>query len=283
MKKSQIKKDITPILENWPENASEVTARLITGKDGQAQLQMRLDCGILQMNLDDRPDGIRLHGCFSCLEYLQRILTRAGPAGLERRVRENRIGEKLWDQLARELSQFYHRRLALLAIAKQFKQAGRYRQAKQFYRKAIRDANHTLKAMDFISQHCRQEDYIDAHERFKPFVLWHRALALTQTQLLDGDFDEAVEQVKYGMNAISQVYEDHGLRKWLRYDPSVAELRALERKIRKKYDVKVTLKEQLEKAVGSEDYELAAQIRDKLRARGQFNLPLAQRIIPAES
>jgi len=269
-------KDITAILANWPKDEAMVTARLIKGEDSVEMIQVRLDCGLLQMYLDGRPDGTRPHGHETYFEYLQRHCQSKYGGEAEQFLHRN---EQVWELLDRELSQFYHRRLALLALAKQFQQAGRRGRARRFYSKAVRDANHTLQAMNFIKQYCDDADHVESHERFKPFVLWHRTLALAQMQMLAKDFDEAIEQVKLGMDGIAKVYESHGLKKWLRYDPSLAELRTLEREIRRKYGVKATLKEQLQQAIGSENFELAARIRDTLRAKGKFD-PHLGRAIP---
>ena len=37
-------------------------ARKIVGEDGKEKLQVRLDLGLLQMELNGRPDGERPHG-----------------------------------------------------------------------------------------------------------------------------------------------------------------------------------------------------------------------------
>ena len=50
-------KDIAVILNGWDYNPDEVTVRRILGLDGRVKIQMRLDLGILQMEVDGRPDG----------------------------------------------------------------------------------------------------------------------------------------------------------------------------------------------------------------------------------
>ena len=54
--------DISRILNNWEFNAEDICARKIVGQDGREKLQVRVDLGMLQMNLDGRPDGTRPHG-----------------------------------------------------------------------------------------------------------------------------------------------------------------------------------------------------------------------------
>ena len=55
-------KDIGHILKGWEYEAGTINVRRITGNDGQPKLQMRLDLGLLQMEMDGRPDGERPHG-----------------------------------------------------------------------------------------------------------------------------------------------------------------------------------------------------------------------------
>ena len=49
--------DISDILEDWPFKPGEVNVRRIMGNDGREKLQMRIDLGILQMEISGRPDG----------------------------------------------------------------------------------------------------------------------------------------------------------------------------------------------------------------------------------
>jgi len=248
-----------------------VNARVITSGAGEPMLQMRIDCGILQMHLAGRPDGTRPHGFATYLEYLDRRLeTLREP---DDNNEDSGKSRRLWLELDREMTQYYHRRLALLAVASQTQDSGQPYAAKEAYERAAGDANHTLRAMDFIVDNCDDEDNVDSHEHFRPFVLWHRTIAMTQQRIIETDFDEAVEQIKCGMTEIVNVYKEHGMTKWLKHDPSIAELKSLEKQIRRRYNIKVTLKEQLEQALTVENYEKAAKIRDQLKAKGNFLPP----------
>ncbi len=265
----KVSKDIGSLLKDWPTNSSAVTARIIVGNDGRPQLQIRLECGIMQMELNGRPDGLRPHKCQTFLEYVERKVNE--DQELETHPEESTgLSKKIWSELDREMTQFYHRRLGLLAVAKKAQDDKDTELARNCYRQAARDAEHTLRAMDFIRDHCDDDDHIEDHERLRPFVLWHWTIALTQQRIIDQDFDLAIEQVKQGMGTITKVYEDHGLTKWLKHDPSMAELRQLEKQIRKRYGIKATLREQLQSALAREDYEKAAAIRDQLKAKGRF-------------
>lgn len=235
-------------------------------------LQVRIDCGLLQMQIQGRPDGTRPHGCRTYLEYLEgRPHPSIAADGPDEKQREQ--SRRIWLDLDREMTQFYHRRIGLLAVAREAQRKKNVDLSKRYYRGVFRDANYTLRAMDFIADNCDDEETVDMHERFRPFILWHRTIASTQQRVLDKDFDEAIEQIKHGRSEIAGVYKEHGLGKWLRHDPAITELKALEKKIRRRHGIKATLKEQLQQALSVENYEKAADVRDQLRAKGRFTPP----------
>src|SRR3954463_13643664 len=64
-------KDITPVLSDWEYEAGTINVRKVAGLDGRPKLQMRLDLGLLQMELTGRPDGTRPHDCESLLDYYE--------------------------------------------------------------------------------------------------------------------------------------------------------------------------------------------------------------------
>src|SRR5438874_12848537 len=64
-------KDITSVLKGWDYESGTINVRKVTGIDGSPKLQMRLDLGLLQMELSGRPDGLRPHGSESLLDYFE--------------------------------------------------------------------------------------------------------------------------------------------------------------------------------------------------------------------
>ena len=54
--------DIRPILAGWNFEPDLVQVRIISGDDGTQKIQMRMDLGLLQMEIDGRPDGERPEG-----------------------------------------------------------------------------------------------------------------------------------------------------------------------------------------------------------------------------
>ena len=53
------RKDIDDLLTQWRYEPGEVMARLVKAGDGREVLQMRVDMGVLQMEVQGRPDGAR--------------------------------------------------------------------------------------------------------------------------------------------------------------------------------------------------------------------------------
>src|SRR3954467_11415787 len=67
-------KDISRVLKGWDYEPGTINVRKIAGQDGSPKLQMRLDLGLLQMEMTGRPDGARPHGHESLLEYFESLL-----------------------------------------------------------------------------------------------------------------------------------------------------------------------------------------------------------------
>ena len=76
-------KDITAILDGWDYDPDELQVRIVAGDDGRDKLQMRIDLGLIQMELSGRPDGSRP----------RRVRVAAGrPRGPGRAAAESRRG-----------------------------------------------------------------------------------------------------------------------------------------------------------------------------------------------
>lgn len=71
--------DISELLTDWEYQPGQVIVRRFKGKDGHEKLQLRVDLGLLQMNVEGRPDGKRPLGYPSWLEnYQARLLKYVG-------------------------------------------------------------------------------------------------------------------------------------------------------------------------------------------------------------
>jgi len=238
-------KHIDHILRKWPYNPASVSARICQGTDGRDVLQMRVDMGLLQMEVDGRPDGERPQGYDTYFDYL---LSRTMHEGEELTLSEEECVE-----VDREFVQFYHRRVCWLRL--------------QQYREAMEDADHTLALMDFCLEHATDEEWIMSHEQYRPFVLFHRIQAGALAELEEDGPEAAVQEVNRGLQRVRELFESHELEDQFEEDELVQRLIRLRESLREEYRVGRTLHERLADAVAAEQYELAAQLRDELRRR----------------
>ncbi len=246
------KQDIDEILKQWPFDPQSVNVRMLESAQRRV-LQMRVDMGILQLETDGRPDGNRFQGATTYFEFLQRKSVQA----------ENKfeLDEDSCLEIDREFVQFYHRRVCWL-------------QLKEF-ELAVRDADHTLGLMDFCKAHSVDEQWTISHEQYRPFVLYHRTQAAALAHINGENEDEenpdmaelAIEEVNEGLLKLHELFVEYDAEDQFDDDELVQRLTEFREGLREKYDVGLTLKEQLEVAVTNEDYELAARLRDELSKR----------------
>jgi len=50
--------DLNTLLKDWPHESGAIKVRKVPGLDGREKLQLRIDLGLLQMELEGRPDGL---------------------------------------------------------------------------------------------------------------------------------------------------------------------------------------------------------------------------------
>ena len=240
-------KHIDHLLRNWPYDPRAVSARVCQGSDGREILQMRVDMGILQLEVEGRPDGTRPFGFDTYFDYLLSRVVHEGDSF--------ELDEEQSVEVDREFVQFYHRRVCWLKL--------------QQYREAARDADHTLSLMDFCVQHASDESWVTSHEQYRPFVLFHRIQAAALAELSEGGPEAAVQEINLGLERVRRLFESHDVDERFESDELVQRLVRLRESLREEYRVGRTLHERLADAVQSEQYELAARLRDELERREQ--------------
>jgi hypothetical protein len=243
-----VKQDIDFILEGWEYKPGMVQARLVQAAGSRQVIQMRVDLGLLQIESVGRPDGAKPHGQATYLAYLRDQARLA-----DKRGDKFALSEEQCQEADREFVQFYHRRICWLAL--------------RHYQKAIADADHTLAFMDFVKEHSPSDDYTQAHEQYRGFVLFQRTQAAAAHQAENQHPDRAVDAVREGLERMREFFASHDLEEQMEDDGMVKHLRRIEERLREEYGIKSTLSEQLAEAVAQEDYERAAQLRDELKKR----------------
>jgi len=240
------RQDIDHILRNWSYEPGVVSARLIRAGDGREVLQVRIEMGVLQLETSKRPDGLRPGGCDTYLDHrIQEAIDKG--EGLE-------LTEDQCAEVDREFVQFYQRRVCWLALGQ--------------FRRAVRDADHTLSLMDFVARHSPSEEWTASHEQYRPFVLLHRTQAAALATLEKSGPEPAIEEINRGLRRMKTVFEAADAEDEFDDDEMVRRLIEMREALREQYEVGPTLRERLAEAVAAENYELAAELRDEIARRG---------------
>jgi len=237
--------DLDDIFREWSYEPGVISARMVSCADGRRVLQMRIELGLLQMELAGRPDGQRPEGAETYLDHLIQQSFAEGDSFV--------LDEDQCYEIDREFLQFYHRRICCLAIRE--------------FDRAVRDADHTLALMDFVAAHSPDPEWTLTHEQYRPFVLFHRTQAAVLTRLQAAGAEAAIEECNGGLERIRKLFESLGAGEQFEQHELVAQLIELKESLRNEYDVGRTLAEQLADAVAAEQYERAAKLRDEISRR----------------
>lgn len=241
---------------------------MIEGRDGKPKIQMRLDLGALQMEVDGRPDGQTIHGYTSWLEYYtaqQRTHDSAHP-DKARFLLDSDDCEKL----LREGVQYYHRYISFWHLGK--------------YELCARDTNRNLRLFAFVRDFAKHERDRLLFDQYRPFVtmIHTRAVATPLVEL--EDFEAALGAIDGGIAAVERFLDEYQqkhradqcgelqqLKKWREeiealIQPKEGQVKLLSSPPRKKRRSKMDrLRQDLDAAVEEERYEDAARLRDEIR------------------
>jgi len=123
--------------------------------------------------------------------------------------------------------------------------------------------------MDFVREHSADEEWTLSHEQYRPFVLFHRVQAAALAALQDGGPERAIAEINTGLARFRELFARYDAEEQYSSDELVRRLEEMREGVRQRYEVGETLHEQLAEAVRAENYELAAQIRDRIRGQAR--------------
>lgn len=238
--------DIDSILRNWQYKPGIAQARLIQAQDGRELIQLRVDLGLLQMETTGRPDGEKPHGHDTYCDYLREQVRLSRKDG-----QKFTLSEEQCQEADHEFLQHYHRRMCWLALRQ--------------YERAVRDADHTLAFMDLVRRHAPNEEYLEAHEQYRGFVLFQRTQAAAALEVEYNLPEQAVREIQGGLDKLRDFFVLYGREAEMDDDGMIRHLRQVEKALREQYQIDKTLEEQLQKAIADENYERAAELRDALK------------------
>lgn len=253
--------DISKILRQWPYKAGAVSTRMVRGEDGRDRVQLRVDLGVLQMELDGRPDGSRPEGHASWLEYYQHLQEAHDAAHVDSPPFE--LDFEACQRLWLEGIQYYHRYLCFWHLG--------------MYERCARDTQRNLRLFDFVRRHTRDERARMQFDQWRPYVLMMHARATATPLVAMHQFDPAIEVVESALDGIQEFLGEYqqedrveecpewnNLQEWRR---ELVDERVKFQASRGELTIEI-LRRKLQEAVEREEFEEAARLRDEIRRRG---------------
>lgn len=247
--------DLNMVLREWPHEPGMIKVRKIAGVDGRDKLQLRIDLGVLQMEMSGRPDGQRPHGCESLLAYHQNRAELADASGDAYQLTAEECSE-----LQQEGIQYYHRYVSLFQLGE--------------YAGVIRDTQRNLDLFSFVDQHTERDEIVWNFQQFRPYVLMMNTRAKASIFLNDRKFAEAMREIEAGRDIIVEFFQQSNFPELATKSSEIAFLEEWLEEISAKRPLSKLeiMQREMESAIASELYERAAELRDAinlLKANGQ--------------
>ena len=246
--------DLRAILEDWEYEPGTISVRKIVGQDGLEKIQTRVDLGLLQLEVDGRPDGLRPHGFASLLDYhAYRLSERHQNGGDED---DFTLSASQCRELRHEGYLYYQRYLSMFVLEE--------------FDAVERDTRRSLHLMDFLHAYAAEEGDREALEPQRPYVMMMNARARANRLRETGEIEDAYDVVADGLREVGALLESQADEA---ADSSRSEIRLLE-ELRDRLLTElpdrgaVRLRIELDEALSAEDYERAAELRDQLATAG---------------
>ena len=239
--------DLNNLLDGWPHEPGQIRVRKVLGNDGREKLQLRIDLGLIQMELTGRPDGLRPHGSESLLDWHKERAEEAESKGETFTLTPEDCAE-----LQHEGIQYYHRYISLFQI--------------EDYPGVVRDTHRNLELLDFVIKHAEREELAWQVEQFRAYLIMMNTRAKASIELDRNDYKAAVRQIERGRDKIVEALQERPeaaqnsaeiqfLDQWLEELSSKRPLSKLE-----------LLQQEMDRAIADEAYERAAELRDAIKA-----------------
>lgn len=240
--------DLNTVLRDWPHESGAIKVRKIAGLDGREKIQLRIDLGVLQMEMNGRPDGVRPHGCESLLVYHQQRAERAVQRGENYELSAEQCAE-----LQQEGIQYYHRYLSLFQI--------------NDFAGVVRDTQRNLDLFTFVSEHTEREELSWSMQQFRPYVLMMNTRARASILLAQGKFPEAMREIQRGRDLISEFFQRSNFPELAAKSSELAFLDEWLDEVREKRPLSKLeiMQREMETAIAKELYERAAELRDAIK------------------
>lgn len=248
--------DLRAVLKSWPYDP-ENDARFTRGEDGREILQVRTPLGIEQYETEGRPDGVRPEGMESLLEF---HLQRLAKAKTENREAAFDLGPEECGELFSEGTLYYFRYVRLFQL--------------KDWARTVRDTMRNLQVFDLIRRYARREEDQQFLEKWRPYIIRVNSTAAVMLELEKHAYDKALRLVNEALQRLEDLEEldDETFR--FERERSVIALRELAAQIQKNRPMTELeqLEHQLQRAVERQEFERAAQLRDRIRTLRKQNI-----------
>ncbi len=213
-----------------------------------------MDLGLLQMEIEGRPDGEKPYGCESVLAHVEKLLEE-----YRRRHGDDdgfAIDEKQCELIRAESLQYYYRYLSMFVLEE--------------YGSVAADTARNIRVLDFCAQYAEEEPDRYIMEQYRPYILMMNTRASTRLLLGDNRPRAARRAVEDGLTQMRRCFDRFGQEDLYGSSSEVASLQSLLREVEGKIppDPAQKLRQELSKAVEEERYEEAARLRDAIGRSG---------------
>jgi len=258
----RVAKDITKTLDGWDYDPDQISVRIVTGDDGREKIQLRLDLGLLQMEFEGRPDGKKVGGCASWLDFYQRQQREHSSRASD----EEPFALESEDcvRLLREGVQYYHRYISFWHLER--------------YELCARDTARNLKLFSFVRQYARHAKDKLQFDQWRPYVTMMHARAVATPLIGLKDYRAALGAIDAGIASIKAFLKEYDqlqnaencseLVYLLRWREEIAS-KTSDDSLGEPLDPLARLRSELDEAVAEERFEDAARLRDAIRQHRQ--------------
>lgn len=241
--------DLHHILGDWPYDPASINARWIVGQDGHRKLQLRLDLGVLQMEVKGRPDGTEPKQAESLLAYYT-----AQEAGKGYDVQAFALDAAACAELQQEAAQYYYRYIALYAL--------------RDLDGVVADTEHNLALLELVDRHTDDDELVWQFLQFFPYIRMMNARAHAEQYAEERRYDEAIAALEEGIQDIRAFWRENGDaedEEQSREIELLTDLLGDIRSSRPRSQIDV-LQDELARAIAAENYERAAMLRDAIKS-----------------
>ena len=241
--------DLAKLLESWPYDPDN-NVRVVSAADGRQIMQVRLPLGIEQYEMDGRPDGQRPYGMESALEYQRQ---RVAQATAEGKKSSFKLNTNECAEVFNEGVLYYYRYLHCFQI--------------KDWARTVRDTGRNLALFDLVRRYARREEDRIYLEQWRPYLIRMHAVSRAMIEWDTNGHERALRILREGIDQIEDLSAVDDPTFQFERKRSLEVLRDLAAEIEQTRPLPESQKieRELKRAVEAEEYERAAQLRDRLR------------------